>query len=130
MIKHLTFNKILREELALAKLLGLAESAETPREVRVDRVKPGDEMLVNGSYQAVTRVKRKFDTVSVWLDNTDPFEPLQYELDARVSVIRGKKDVTQASRSNSLTLIGDPVIGQAGRRRDVTKQRMGRFGMI
>jgi len=44
MIKHSTFNKILREELALAKLVGLSESTKTPREVRVDSVKSGDEM--------------------------------------------------------------------------------------
>lgn len=127
-----TFSKILREELARAKALALRESRALEREVRVDRVKAGDEMLRYGAWQRVARVKRRFEVVSIWFDTSDPFsDGAEFEISDRVRVKRGSPD-DAATASDKLRpkLFGEPEVGLAGARRDPAKQRMGRFGMI
>lgn len=126
MMTRADLKRLIAEELSIA----IAE-ASVWRDVRVDRLKPGD--TVNGEFgeRTVTSVKRKFDTVYVTFTDGDPFEPEQFDLMTRVQVNRGSSsDADSAAGSRAVTLFGPPEVGAAGVRRSAFKQKLGKFGML
>lgn len=99
-----TFQRILNEELAIARIARLREQKD--QTVRIDRVKIGDQIFIDNMWKTVHIVKRKFDQVLILFDGQNMFDNESvFDLDARVLVKRGtqfqKNDVAQRNRIRS-----------------------------